>query len=235
MRYTVDELARAAGTMTTTVRMYQNKGLLHAPVREGRIGVYDDAHLARIRLITELQRRGHSLAGIGELLDSYERGEPLTEVLGVSALRQPTPVRVPLGDLVERLGGTPLSPDDLARATAAGLVSIDGDEAVITDRRFLDIGSALVQLGVPVSVVLDEWESLSDVMRGVAARFVEVFEAHLLPQLGTASLAEVGTTVDTLAGLARDVTVTSLEQALRRDLERVVSEVQPPAARRHRR
>ena len=48
MKYTVDELARAANTMTTTVRMYQNKGLLHPPVREGRIGIYDDAHLTRI-------------------------------------------------------------------------------------------------------------------------------------------------------------------------------------------
>jgi DNA-binding transcriptional MerR regulator len=225
MKYTVDELARAADTMTTTVRMYQHKGLLHPPGRQGRVAVYDDAHLARIRLITELQRRGHSLAGIGELLDSYERGEPLTDLLGLSALRQPTPVRLPVTELIDRLGG-PLSPDDMARAVT---------DAVIADRRFLDIGSALVQLGVPASVVLAEWESLSDTMRGVAARFVEIFETHLLPQLDSASLSEVSSTVDTLAGLARDVTVTALEQSLRRDVDRVVAEVRTPAAARRRR
>jgi len=223
MKYTVDELARAANTMTTTVRMYQNKGLLHAPVRDGRVAVYDEAHLSRIRLITELQRRGHSLAGIGELIDSYERGEPLTDLLGLSALRQPTPVRIPLVELVERLGGVALSPEDMVRAAAAGLVEIDGNEAVIADRRFLDIGSALVELGVPPSVVLDEWESLSDVMTGVSARFVQVFERQLLPHLDEASLAEVGGTVDRLAGLARDVTVTALERSLRRDVERFVA------------
>ena len=223
MKYTVDELARAANTMTTTVRMYQNKGLLHAPGREGRVAIYDDTHLSRIRLITELQRRGHSLAGIGELIDSYERGEPLTDLLGLSALRQPTPVRLPLAELVERLGGVALSPDDMVRAAAAGLVEIDGAEAVISDRRFLDIGTALVELGVPPSVVVDEWESLSDVMTGVSARFVHVFETQLLPHLDGASLAEVSGTVDKLAGLARDVTVTALERSLRRDVERFVS------------
>ena len=176
MKYTVDELARAANTMTTTVRMYQNKGLLHPPARQGRIGIYDDSHLARIRLIAELQRRGHSLAGIAELIDSYERGEPLTDVLGLRVLRQPTPVRIPLVELIERLGGSALSPNDMARAAVAGLVEADGNDAVIADRRFLDIGSALVELGVPPTAVLDEWESLSDVMAHVSARFVKVFE-----------------------------------------------------------
>lgn len=225
MTYTVDELARAANTMSTTVRMYQNKGLLHAPVRHGRIAVYDESHLARIRLITELQRRGHSLAGIAELIASYERGEPLADVLGLSALRQPIPVRVPLVELVERLGGAALSPEDMARAAVAGLVDLDGTDAVVADRRFLDIGSALVDLGVPARVVLDEWESLSEVMAGVSARFVEVFETQLLPHLGSASLDEVTRTVDRLAGLAREVTVTALEHSLRRDVERFVSDI----------
>lgn len=224
MTYTVDELARAANTMSTTVRMYQNKGLLHPPVRQGRIAVYDESHLARIRLITELQRRGHSLAGIAELIASYERGEPLTDVLGLSALRQPTPVRVPLVELVERLGGAALSPEDMARAAVFGLVDVDGTDAVIADRRFLDIGTALVELGVPAATVLNEWESLSEVMAGVSARFVEVFETQLLPHLDSASLDEVTRTVDKLAGLAREVTVTALEHSLRRDVERFVSD-----------
>lgn len=224
MKYTVDELARAANTMTTTVRMYQNKGVLHAPAKEGRVGIYDDSHLDRIGLITELQRRGHSLAGIADLIDSYERGEPLTDLLGLSALREPTPVKVPIAELIQRLGGVALSPDDVVRAGAAGLVTIDGDEAVVADSRFLDIGSALVELGVAPAVVLDEWESLSDVMTDVSARFIEIFETQLLPHLDSASLAEVTSTVDRLAGLAREVTVTALEQALRRDVDRFVSD-----------
>jgi DNA-binding transcriptional MerR regulator len=235
MKYTVDELARAANTTTTTVRMYQNKGVLHAPARQGRIGIYDDSHLDRIGLITELQRRGHSLAGIAELIDSYERGEPLTDLLGLSALRQPSPVKVPLVELVERLGGVALSPEDMISAAAAGLVEIDGNDAVVADRRFLDIGSALVELGVPPAVVLDEWESLSEVMTGVSSRFVKIFETQLLPHLDSASVTEISNTVDKLAVLAREVTVTALEQSLRRDVERFVSDTDPPARAHSRR
>ena len=227
MRYTVDELARAAGTMTTTVRMYQNKGVLHPPTKEGRVGIYDDSHLERIELIVELQRRGHSLAGIAELINSYERGEPLTELLGLSALREPTAVTVPVPELIERLGGASLSPDDVVRAGAAGLVSFDGDQAVIADHRFLEIGSSLVELGVPPTVILDEWESLSGAMTQVAERFADVFETHLLPRLDTASLGEITGTVDQLAGLAREVTVTALEQSLRNAVGRFVAGADP--------
>lgn len=131
---------------------------------------------------------------------------------------------MPLIELVERLGGVALSPDDLVRAGAAGLVEIVGDHAVVADSGFLDIGSALVDLGVSPAVVLGEWESLSDVIAGVSARFVEIFESQLPAHLDAASLAEVSGTVNKLAGLARDVTVTALEQSRRRDVERFVAE-----------
>jgi hypothetical protein len=50
-----------------------------------------------------------------------------------------------------------------------------------------------------------------------------------MPHLDSASLAEVSNTVDKLAGLAREVTVTALEQSLRRDVERFVSAAEPRA------
>jgi len=52
---TIEELASQAGTATTTVRMYQSKGLLPPPERHGRIGYYGHGHLARLRLIAQLQ------------------------------------------------------------------------------------------------------------------------------------------------------------------------------------
>jgi DNA-binding transcriptional MerR regulator len=55
---TIDELARRAGTRTTTVRLYQTKGLLPPPEIRGRLGYYNAAHLARLRVIDRLQKRG---------------------------------------------------------------------------------------------------------------------------------------------------------------------------------
>ena len=52
--YRLDELARAAGVASTTVRLYRSRGLLPPPRLEGRTGWYDDAHLSRLCLIARL-------------------------------------------------------------------------------------------------------------------------------------------------------------------------------------
>ncbi|WP_103381245.1 MerR family transcriptional regulator [Pseudonocardia dioxanivorans] len=79
----VDELARRAGVPVRTIREYQTLGLLPGPRRRGRVGVYGASHLTRLHLIARLQRRGYSLAGIGDLLDSWRSGADIGEVLGL--------------------------------------------------------------------------------------------------------------------------------------------------------
>jgi len=83
--FRVDELARRAKIASTTVRLYQSKGLLAAPRLEGRTGWYDESHLSRLRLIARLQAEGHSLAGIGDLLQQWEQGRSLDAMIGVEA------------------------------------------------------------------------------------------------------------------------------------------------------
>src|ERR671913_2418095 len=83
--YRLDDLARQAGVASTTVRLYQPRGLLAPPRLEGRTGWYDDSHLSRLRLIARLQAHGYSLAGIDDLLAQWERGRTLDAVIGVEA------------------------------------------------------------------------------------------------------------------------------------------------------
>jgi DNA-binding transcriptional MerR regulator len=85
LELTVDELARRADVPVRTIREYQALGLLPAPERRGRIGIYRRTHLARLELIGRLQQRGYSLAGIGDLLASWRDGADLGEVLGLDA------------------------------------------------------------------------------------------------------------------------------------------------------
>jgi DNA-binding transcriptional MerR regulator len=80
----VDELAVQAGLPVRTLREYQSMGLLPAPRREGRVGLYGPAHLARVELIGRLQARGYSLKGIDDLLRSWRDGADLGEVLGLA-------------------------------------------------------------------------------------------------------------------------------------------------------
>src|SRR5437899_993755 len=88
--FRIDELAREAGTTVRNVRAYQDRGLLPPPRRSGRVGLYTDAHLARLRLIGHLLERGYTLANIDELVSAWERGQDIGELLGLeAALVQP--------------------------------------------------------------------------------------------------------------------------------------------------
>lgn len=208
--YTVDQLAAAAGTMTSTVRMYQARGLLPPPVKRGRMAVYGTLHLERLRMIAELQRRGHSLAGIKELLRGVDQGQPLHEVVGVRTWGQPVRRSLTVPELLARLT-TALSAADVVRAVDLGLIEPDGDRFVV-DERFLEVGARLVQLGVPVGVVLDEWARLLDDARAIARRYSGIFERDLLTD--GADLPTIAAVLDELGPLAQEVTRLALERAL---------------------
>ena len=81
---TIDQLAREAGIPTSTVRLYQNRGLLPPPRQEGRLGYYSTEHRDPLRPIAHLQERGFSLAAIKETLDQWTEGRSLAQFLGVS-------------------------------------------------------------------------------------------------------------------------------------------------------
>src|SRR6478736_2522317 len=104
--WTVDQLAHDHGLPVSTVRLYQTRGLLPAPRREGRVGYYDDEHRRRLRLIAQLQERGFSLASIKELLDGMAAGQSLPVVLGVgdapATWLPEEPLALTLAELLDR-------------------------------------------------------------------------------------------------------------------------------------
>jgi DNA-binding transcriptional MerR regulator len=68
-RMTIEQLAAATGMTVRNIREHQTRGLLPPPAVERRKGYYDAAHLARLRLISDLQREGLNLQAIGWLLE----------------------------------------------------------------------------------------------------------------------------------------------------------------------
>src|ERR1700733_13493317 len=83
--YTVDDLARVADSTVRNVRAYQDRGLLAPPEKRGRVGVYDDTHVARLKLINHLLARGYTLANIQDLIMAVDEGHDLRSILGLES------------------------------------------------------------------------------------------------------------------------------------------------------
>src|SRR5437867_1972282 len=146
---TIDELARQGGVPTSTVRLYQSRGLLPPPRLVGRVGWYGPDHLARLRLIARLQERGFSLAGIRQLVDAWQGGRTIEEVLGLDPGAEPErTVRLTPGQLAERLGGREPTPELVRRSVELGLLSSEPGGTFRCDRRFLAFGEELAPLGI---------------------------------------------------------------------------------------
>ena len=84
-KLTIDELARETGMTVRNIRSHATRGLLPPPEVRARTGYYGPEHVARLKLILELQANGHNLAGIKHLLSRTQASTPRTS----SASRAP--------------------------------------------------------------------------------------------------------------------------------------------------
>ena len=226
---TIDELAREAGVTTRNIRAYQTRGLLPSPRMEGRVGYYDEGHLARLRYIANLQERGFSLAAIQCLLDAWEEGRGLNDVLGFEeALTAPwsdeSPERVSVEWLLERF---PEAMDDLSlvqRAVTLGLLTEVDGQFEAPSPRLLRIGAELVAAGVPLAAVLEEYERLVTDADRIACRFVDLFESNVWEPF-----VEAGMPPERLAEVtgalqrARPTASMAMDAALAHAMERAVA------------
>ncbi|WP_399439665.1 MerR family transcriptional regulator [Streptomyces sp. WAC07149] len=214
--YRTEELAEAAGIPVRTLRFYRERKLLPPPRREGRIAWYDERHLARLRTIAALLDRGHTLGGIAELTAAFEKGRDvgqLGELLGIGGSEE-TPVRLSPEVLADYFEGE-VTPENLAAALDLGYVATDGEEIVHVSRRLLDVSSALVREGVPLSAVLETGRRVREHADALAELFTGLISAHLGPEA-----------VTRLRPLAKSVVEAELTMAM----DRLQQRPQPPRA-----
>lgn len=234
----IDELARRAKVATTTIRLYTTKGLLPPPRLVGRTGYYDESHLARLRLIGRLQEEGHSLAGIGKLLETWEEGRALADLVGVeheleALIGRSYELVLEPHELLRWLPEQVLTPRLMRRAVKLGLIVLLDDGRIwVPDERFLRTGAALAEMGVPASAILDEWEALVAQTDEVAARFVGVFERYLLPKnwrrtLDSEATAELARTLARLRITAAEVVGAALDASIAKVAAARLSELTP--------
>lgn len=229
---TIDELAQHVGLPSSTIRLYQTRGLLPPPRKQGRVAWYGPGHVARIDLIGRLQERGFSLAAIGELVAGWEGGRSLDDVLGLEqrvpgALSEP--LRLHPHELAARFPTIPITAEVMNRVVEMGLVTLDTEgRVVVPDPTFLEVGAALVGLGIPLDEVLDEAANLQMVMGDVAERFAGLFDRHVWRKFTDAGrragdLNRVEDALARLGPLADQVVLATLRQALARAADRFLA------------
>ncbi|MEU5880859.1 MerR family transcriptional regulator [Spirillospora sp. NPDC047279] len=232
--FRISELAQEAGVPVRTLRYYQERKLLPPPRREGRIGLYSEEHLARLRVIGNLLERGHTLEGIRELLSAWEQGHDVAAVLGLEkAVTTPwsteVPVTMSLSELAALFPGE-VDPERVEQAISLGHISIDGDQVTHWSRRQLDATVTLVRAGVPLSEVLETSRRLQRSVDDLADMFVEMIMKHVVGPINTTTLGdhELADLTATLAQLRPGAEVAvdagfarAMDRRVRQEIDRV--------------
>ena len=125
-RFSLADLARAAGMTTRNVRAYQTRGLIPPPLRVGRRSEYTTAHLERLRAIHRARAQGATLSLIA---DNLTRGDTIDLTRLAAATHEWLPgQRVPADGRGPRAGAGAALPDD-ADGAAPGDARSDGAPA----------------------------------------------------------------------------------------------------------
>ena len=156
--YRIDDLARLAGTTTRNVRVYRDRGLLHPPLRVGRIALYNDTHLTRLRLVTSMLGRGYTIAHVQEMLGAWEQGKDLGDVLGLeSALIGTWASEKP--ETMSAAAARELIGDDagFARLEQAGLIRAaeEPDSVIIVRPKLLEAFNDVRGYGIAIGTLVD--------------------------------------------------------------------------------
>lgn len=88
MRLTIGEVARQAGIAATTLRFYEQIGLVPAPARQGGQRRYDDSVLARLDVIRLCKSAGFALEEIQLLFADDAPGRPVSRALAEAKLAE---------------------------------------------------------------------------------------------------------------------------------------------------
>lgn len=171
----VEAMAARAEISVDTIRYYQKLGLLHAPIRQGRVAYYGEAHERCLERIAELAKQGFTLAQITALLSAPEP-DPLLAQLAAHAQAVPGLGRAELA----RQSGLDRVLVDLV--VDAGLVvpavrSAEGEAFGAEAVTMLKAASSLLSSGLPVDQLAALVSRHADHVDRLVADAIELFRA----------------------------------------------------------
>ena len=224
--YRIDALAQASNVTVRNIRAYQERGLLHPPRREGRVAIFDDSHLSRLKIITSMLERGYTSGHIVEMLAAWESGRDLADVLGLErALVPPRLEDAPVTMTLTEVRALCVDKDALQQYIDVGLVEIKGAKALVRRPELLRSFAEMRGFGMPTEALIKLHSEVSMAVDDIARALVNEAVRQVGDTFLTAtdpSVAEIGELVGTLTRfreLAMGAVVGTLAESMERTIE----------------
>lgn len=227
---TIDELARDSGMTARNIRAHQSRGLLPPPTVRSRTGFYGPEHVARIKLIQDMQAQGFNLKAIERLLALGAGGGSERALEFERALLAPFGTEEPEVVTEDELGdtfGRPLDRRLLSKAERIGTLRPLGEGTwEVPSPTLLRAARELSELGIPLNHALAVGESITKHTSAIAREFVRLFVQDVLDPLRSggesneADLTAAGEAVERLRPLATEAVMASFAQVMTQAVER---------------
>ena len=182
--YRIDDLARLAGTTTRNIRVYRDRGLLPPPLRVGRIALYNDTHLTRLRLITSMLDRGYNIAHVREMLSAWEEGKDLGDVLGletaiVGSWTSEKPQTMPLAEAQRLINDTKA----FDRLVQLHVIHLDDGQATITRPKLVEAFNEIRGYGMEMDKLIDLHEHIVPLIDQISEMLVRAGAEHVADRI----------------------------------------------------
>lgn len=231
--YRLDELARLAGTTTRNIRVYRDRGLLHPPLRVGRIVLFNDTHLTRLRLITSMLDRGYTIAHVKEMLSGWEQGKDLGDMLGLESAISGSwatekPERMAVAQAKRLVDDDP----GFERMVGLGIIRLEDGEAVVVRPKLIDAFNELRQYGVATDKLIDLHEQIAPLLDQISAILVQAGVEEVLDKVNPGAampddveVAELITTLVRFRTQAVQAVAATLAFSIESTIESVVAQL----------
>src|SRR5690349_62217 len=191
---TVEQLAYETGMSVRNIRNHQSRGLLPPPEVRARVGYYGPEHVARLRLIQEMQAEGFKLSAISRLIG--EHGADADRFVGLrQAVTAPFATEAPevysREELIEKFG----IDDDrlLEKAQKLGLlVALGEDRYEAPSPALIRAAEEVTGMGIELPAALAVIEKLERNAQSSARTFVNLFVDELWKPFDDAGRPEDG-------------------------------------------
>jgi DNA-binding transcriptional MerR regulator len=229
---TVEQLAYETGMSVRNIRNHQSRGLLPPPEVRARIGYYGPQHVARLRLIQEMQGEGFKLSAISRLIG--EHGADADRFVGLrQAVTAPFATEAPEVLSREELAERFKVDDDrlLAKAQKLGLLIDLGDERYeAPSPALLRAAEDVLKMGISLAAALAAIEKLSRNSQSSARTFVNLFVEELWKPFDEAGRpdegwAEIIESIERLRPLAVEALNATFRLTLTTEVEKAFGEV----------